>query len=136
MRIKLTPSDRKILEAIREKVEATHWVKGTYRRVLKTGANAGKVQFCMVGFVNEVTLPENGMSESSCSSDASRIKYRYPEAKPQKLAQRSRLVGRLLQEIQEIYGYKYSSIQAFNDARDTKRKDVLEIFDRALGKKA
>lgn len=122
MKPRLSKKDKDVLRRIRDKIEASHWMKGGYYRVVQSGPNKGKEKFCLVGFVNHETL-----SFDEVYLGSQRRKFLTTE-KPRRRDRILRTLEHALKETNHT-----TNIENFNDAPSTRRKDVLRVIDTALG---
>jgi hypothetical protein len=115
--MKLRKGEREALAHIRKLVIDTHWIKGRYTTIDFNG----KEKYCLVGFVNAETGIESNMG--SRNSILAR----------EKNTKRTRLLLALEHAMTELFPDTYhENIEYFNDKKSTKRKDILEVIDKAL----
>ena len=137
-------TDKQVLQNMRKMVLATHWIKGSLKRVLEyvkdpndpTGYcrlengqfKQGKVGHCLMGLVAVNT-----------GHEVSGIEY---ELKQEEYKQASRITARLYKNLPLNFRtkdhnttYQAFCLESFNDYPITQKEDIVALIDRAIKNK-
>ena len=132
---KLTAADKKILQRIRDKVAATHWIKHHYVAVRGPKSKTpNKEMHCLVGFINAETMPEEYVTMGGGYRTVYPSLYGGGPVPDVRVTRRNRLLDALMEAIQSRTG-SHQAIEHFNDSKKTKRDDVLAVLDDLIGDK-
>lgn len=105
---------RTILERIKAKVIATHWIKESYKDTHQ-GGRSGKVHYCLVGMINH----EQGREPTALCCEH--------------LLNDDPLAASVWAAIKTLHpGTKATMIEDWNDRSRTTRADVVAVLDEAL----